>query len=164
VNGKPTYDLDGKLVKRRVPMADATFNGAPQSLYITPNGSPNSTLVFEGMACMLQECGIDTSELKHKCPGFKCKDPDANCCIWQTLWNQPDFINVKLILKGHCKKRSIKVLFLPKFHCKLNFIKQCWGMAKQLYQLKPCLSSEANLKQNTLAALDAVDLKSMHKF
>jgi hypothetical protein len=88
VNGKPTYDSDGKLVKRRVPMAGATFNGAPQSLYITPDGSPNGALVFKGMACMLQERGIDTSKLKRECPGFKCKDPDANCCIWRTLWNQ----------------------------------------------------------------------------
>jgi hypothetical protein len=106
-----------------------------QSLYFTPDGSPDGTLVFKGMACMLQERGIDISELKRECPGFKSKDPDANCCIRWTLWNQPDFINVKLIIEEHCEKRGIEVLFLPKFHCELNFIKQCWGMAKQLYQI-----------------------------
>jgi hypothetical protein len=42
VNGKPTYDSDGKLVKRRVPMADATLNGVLQSLYFNPMAVPTA--------------------------------------------------------------------------------------------------------------------------
>jgi hypothetical protein len=162
-NGKPTYGLDGKLIKKRVPMGDATFDGAPQSLYCSSNNNPNGPMVFKGMAQILQERGVDTAGLNRECPGFKCKDTSSNCCIRRTLWNQPDFINVKSILEEHCEKRGIKVLFLPKFHCELNFIEQCWGTAKRVYRLNPRSSSEADLERNTLAALDAIDLKSMRK-
>jgi hypothetical protein len=113
-------------------MGDATFNGAPQSLYCSSNNNPNGPVVFKGMAQILQERGVDTAGLNRECPGFKCKDTSSNCCIRRTLWNQPDFINVKSILEEHCEKRGIKVLFLPKFHCELNFIEQCWGTAKRV--------------------------------
>jgi hypothetical protein len=162
-DGRPTHGPDGKVLKKQVPMSNGWFNGVSQSFYFTPNDSSGCALVFKGMRKILEECGIDSSELDHECKGFKCANPDANCCICRTLWNQPDFRDFRLLLKQHCKKRGFEVVFLPKFHCELNFVKQCWGMAKRIYRINPHSSSEANLERNTLAALDSVDLKSMCK-
>ncbi|KAF8961236.1 hypothetical protein BDZ97DRAFT_1664657, partial [Flammula alnicola] len=56
------------------------------------------------------------------------------------------------------------IFFLPKFHYKLNFIKQCWGYAKHIYCLNPESSCEDHLKNYALAALDSVSLVSMQQF
>jgi hypothetical protein len=80
------------------------------------------------------------------------------------VYNEPDFVNVKTILEKNCNARGFKVLFLPKFHCELNFIEQCWGFAKRIYRLNPESSREDALERNMLAALEAVPLKSMRKF
>jgi hypothetical protein len=79
------------------------------------------------------------------------------------LCNQPDFARVESLLKAYCKSQGVEVIFLPKFHCKLNFIEQCWGYAKQIYQHYPPSSKEADLEQSVVSALEAVPLDSMRK-
>ena len=59
---------------------------------------------------------------------------------------------------------GVQVIFLPKFHCELNFIEQCWGFAKRIYRLNPESSREDQLEKNALDALEAVPLTSMRKF
>ncbi|KIY61088.1 hypothetical protein CYLTODRAFT_363327 [Cylindrobasidium torrendii FP15055 ss-10] len=51
---------------------------------------------------------------------------------------------------------GIRVLFLPKFHCELNPIEQCWGYAKRLYRLNPESSREDTLKVNAERALSEI--------
>jgi len=77
------------------------------------------------------------------------------------LYNEPDFKNVDSILKADAKVQGFQILFLPKFHRKLNFIKQCWEHAKRWYQIFPSSSKEDDLEQNVLQALDEVPLISM---
>jgi hypothetical protein len=63
-----------------------------------------------------------------------------------------------------CRSRGVEVVFLPKFHCELNFIEQCWGRAKSIYRTYPPSSKEEDLTRNTLSALASIPLTMMRKF
>ncbi|KAJ8579338.1 hypothetical protein M405DRAFT_897044 [Rhizopogon salebrosus TDB-379] len=80
------------------------------------------------------------------------------------LYNQPDFVAVESNLETVCKTRGFSVLFLPKFHCELNFIEQCWGYAKCTYRHYPASSKQADLERNILSALESVPLDCMRRF
>jgi hypothetical protein len=145
-------------------MGNAQFaDGTPQPLYF-PEGHERAS-VFKGMAVILEERGFaDVQNLRVECPKFKCPLNAFNCCCRRLLYNQPYFANTKTILETTCQAQNCEVIFLPKFHCELNFIEQCWGYAKRIYHLNPASSREDQLEKNTLAALEAVPLKSMRKF
>ena len=113
----------------------------------------------------LEERGFQNMAKVHaECKGFKCVPGATSCCCHRILYNQPDFANVPSILELACKALGVLVIFLPKFHCELNFIEQCWGFAKRIYRLNPESSWEDHLEKNALDALEAVPLTSMHKF
>jgi hypothetical protein len=118
------------------------------------------------MEVILKECGlIAESQLKAQCnPKFDCPDKgQTSCCCRSVLYNQLDFVEVESLLETYCKCRGVAVIFLLKFHCELDFIKQCWGYAKWIYQHYPPSSKEADLEQNLLAALESVPIESMRK-
>jgi hypothetical protein len=116
------------------------------------------------MAVLLDERGINITGKKAQCTNFKCPPPALDCCCRRLLYNQPDFEGIKSCLESDCEARGFQLLFLPKFHCELNFIEQCWGYAKRLYRLNPESSREDALERNALAALDAVPLISMRRY
>ena len=145
-------------------MGDATLtDGTKQSLYFLWGHVKEG--LFKGMQVILQERGLMTeSNLLAQCPDFKCPNKGTrNCCCRQTLYNQPDFMEVESMLETYCRSHGVDVIFLPKFHCNLNFIEQCWGYAKRIYQHYPASSKEADLERNLLASLEAVPLQSMQK-
>jgi hypothetical protein len=72
-------------------------------------------------------------------------------------------MNAKSLLQGLCKARGFKVLFLPKFHCELNFIEMCWGHAKRTHRLYLPSSKEEDLERNMLAALETISIEQMQK-
>ncbi|KAF7317931.1 hypothetical protein MKEN_00881200 [Mycena kentingensis (nom. inval.)] len=161
-DGSQIYTRDGKFQKKKIPMTGAVFNGQPQKLYFSdPHPLAGQ---FKGMDEILQERGISTNGKLAQCKGFKCPPPALDCCCQRILYNQPDFKQVQSMLEMECETAGFDVLFLPKFHCELNFIEQCWGYAKRLYRLNPESSREDALERNTLAALDAVPLVSMRRF
>ena len=149
-------------MKTKVCMDDATFkDGSPQLLYF-PDNHPVSPGCFKGMAVLLQEHGlVKESKLQFECPRFKCKPGVRDCCCRRVLYTQPDFVAVESLLETHGHVQGFEVLLLPKFHCELNFIKQCWGYAKRKYCEFPPSSKEADLKRNPLAALEMVSLNKM---
>jgi len=162
-NGKPVYGSDGKILKTKIQMEDATFaDGTKQALYFEPE-HPKAGL-FKGMAVILEERGlINESKLRAQCKNFKCPPGQSSCCCRRALYNQPDFVQVESLLETTCKARGFSVIFLPKFHCELNFIEQCWGFAKRIYRHYPPSSKEADLEQNVLSALESVPLDSMRR-
>jgi hypothetical protein len=134
-NGKPIYTPDGKILKTKIQMHGAKFvNRTFQSLYF-PDGHEKAGL-FKGMAVILQERRlIEESKLRAQCSMKWDTCPDrsqSNCCCRRTLYNQPDFVNIESLLETYGKSHSVQIIFLPKFHCELNFIEQCWGFAKRM--------------------------------
>jgi hypothetical protein len=165
-NGKPIYTPDGKILKMKIQMHGTKFaDGTPQSLYF-PAGHEKAGL-FKGMAVILQEHGlVEESKLKAQCSKQWSACPDngrSNCCCCRSLYNQPDFVDIESLLEAYAKSRGVQIIFLPKFHCELNFIEQCWGFAKQIYRHYPASLKEADLEQNMLSAREAVLLESMRK-
>ena len=162
--GKPVYKSDRTPEKVKIHMKDGQLpNGEPQSFYF-PEGHPRAG-VFKGMAVILEERGFgEMSKMWAECKKFKCAEGATDCCCRRILYNQPDFANVDLLLESICADRGFQVLFLPKFHCELNFIEQCWGRAKSVYRTYPESSRVDQLEENTLTALESVPLSMMRKF
>jgi hypothetical protein len=164
-------DNDGR--EKHVPMQDARFSdGSPQSLYFPPGHLLAGQ--FKGMRTLIQERrekGANLPDpmvggkngLKAQCKKFQCSPERTNCCCRRILFSEPDFSQVPSALEQHCEKRGYKVIFLPKFHCELNFIEQVWGYAKRLYRECPASLLEEDLENNALESLDAVPLISMHR-
>jgi hypothetical protein len=165
-NGKPIYTPDGKILKTKIQMHGTKFaDGTPQSLYYLA-GHKKAGL-FKGMAVILQERRlVEESKLKAQCSKQWAACPNngqSNCCCRRTLYNQPKFVDIESWLEAYAKSCGVQIIFLLKYHCELNFIEQCWGFAKQIYQHYPASSKEADLEQNMLSALEVVPLESMRK-
>ncbi len=163
-NGKQVYNSDGKPAKKTIKMGPGTMpDGSLQDFYF-PEGHPRAG-VFKGMSVILAERGlVEESKLKAQCNDkFQCPPGATNCCCRRTLYCQPDFANVVSVLEIHCRERGFSVIFLPKFHCELNFIEQCWEYAKRVYRHFPVSSKEADLERNVIEALDSVPLVSMRR-
>jgi len=157
--GKLIRGPDGKPTKQKVRMADGFHDGAPQEFYWLEGHKKSG--MFKGMATILTECGFDVKNLKAQCKNFDCAIGVTDCCCRRILYCQPDFTNVESFLETTCKARGFHVIFLPKFHCKLNFIEQCWGFAKWLYRTYPMSMKESDLEINVVKVLDSVPISSM---
>ncbi|KAI5993568.1 hypothetical protein EDD15DRAFT_2167169 [Pisolithus albus] len=122
-DGRTVRGADGKVVKEKIRMADGQMpNGDPQPLYF-PDGHEKAGW-FKGMAQILVERGYESAHaLPSECKDFKCPSGrDSYCCCRRLMFNQPDFANVDSLLESSCRVQGFNVVFLPKFHCELNFI------------------------------------------
>ncbi|KAF9494263.1 hypothetical protein BDN71DRAFT_1483126 [Pleurotus eryngii] len=159
-NGKPVYDTDGKIKKERACMANGKFADGHEQDFYFPEGHDHAGQ-FKGMAAIIEERGFsDIAKKKAQCgKSFSnCPEGATDCCCHWFLYNQPDFMHVESLLKQDAKAMGFRVIFLPKFHCELNFIEQCWGYAKQCYRMYPPSSKEEDLEQNLLQSLEEVPL------
>ena len=109
------------------------------------------------------------AKLKAECKNFKCplpvvSDAAIKCCQRRVLYNEPDFAEQESALEMLCHSRGFEVLFLPKFHCELNFIEQCWGHSKRAYRQYPPTSKEDDLEKNLLSAVESVPLEIMRRY
>ena len=158
-NGKIRYAPDGKPEKKKIPMSPGKFaDGTPHNFY-------NEDGVFKGMTRILQERGLtNEAKLNAECKIFKCPEGATRCCQRRVLYNQPDFAEQGSGLEILGQDFGFEVIFLPKFHCELNFIEQCWGHAKRVYRQYPVSSKEEDLEKNLLTALESVPLSVMRKY
>jgi hypothetical protein len=88
------------------------------------------------MQTILTERGYTVKGKNTECTNFQCAvDADGNygeCCMRRMLFNEPDFAGTQSLLEEECSSKGISAIFLPKFHCELNPIEQCWGYSKRL--------------------------------
>ncbi|KAK7042832.1 hypothetical protein R3P38DRAFT_3449566, partial [Favolaschia claudopus] len=115
--GKQARMRDGWFIKdgRRV----------PQSMVFPANHSqyPNEP---KGMKYVLAERGFNVKNLRGKCKN-KCEVGAVMCCCKRLLELQPDFLEQKSLVQEVIEEAGHLCIFLPKFHCELNFIEFFWG-------------------------------------
>jgi hypothetical protein len=117
---------------------------------------------------ILQERGYENAQqLRAQCKDFNCpktaEPEDQHCCCRRILYNEPDFQSVVSTVEQECLQQGFQVLFLPKFHCELNFIEQCWGHAKRVYRDFPLSKSEVEMEEYVMNALSSVDVEMMRR-
>lgn len=137
VDGKIQYAANGKPQKSTIQMGPGILpNGLPHYFYDTTSTTVLGT--SKGTTKLLQERGlIEEAKLNGSCKNFKCPTGATCCCQKRMLYNQPDFANQLSAIEIVCKARGFEAVFLPKFHCELNFIEQCWRRAKRVYRRHP---------------------------
>jgi hypothetical protein len=156
VDGKPVYLPNGKPKKMRVKMGPGRFTDRTVHVFY------DAADWFKGMTGLLMERGLtEEAKLNAQCKDFRCTPGATACCQRRVLYNQPDFAIQESVLETRCNACGFEVLFLPKFHCELNFIEQCWGHMKRIYRQYPPSSKEADLEANIVTALESVPVVAM---
>ncbi|CAE6493712.1 unnamed protein product [Rhizoctonia solani] len=117
-------------------------NGLPQSFY-----DPNEPRRFKGMAWILRELGLSHLAEKNAVCSKGCEPRRTDCCCRRVM-NQPDFKSRDSTLQETARQLGTQVIFLPKYHCELTMIEQCWGLAKRDYRDTPPNSNPKVLKAN----------------
>ncbi len=133
-------------------------DGSVQSMHL-PNGQP------KGIKLVLEERGLwPQSQLKRICDDCKKHSPvSENCCAVRVLSLQPDFLAQRPLIKEIIENWGHKVIFYPKFHCELNFIKMFWDAAKR-YTRNNCDYSFKSLERTVPEALNYVPLEQIRRY
>ena len=76
---------------------------------------------------------------------------------------QPDFVEQKSSVQEVVEEAGHLCIFLPKFHCELNFIEFFWGAVKKYFQ-EHCDYTFETLKTNLPKALESVQISTIRKW
>ncbi|KAF8601597.1 hypothetical protein BDV93DRAFT_445445, partial [Ceratobasidium sp. AG-I] len=142
-------------------------DGSPQSLYWPPghpSGRPTEWW-FKGTAQILFERGVSNAfELRAVCPSGCPDSSGTNCCCRRTLFNQPDFLDQKSALQELVESRGCSMILLPKYHCELNPIEQCWGASKRAFRSYGIPKSMPEMRNQIIESLDSIDIVQIRRF
>lgn len=97
---------------------------------IFPADHPNHPNKPKGIKVILTERGLYQVKLRGKCK-TKCVTAATACCNKHILELQPDFQQQKSLIQEVIEAAGHLCIFLPKFHCELNFIEFFWGVVKK---------------------------------
>ena len=85
----------------------------------------------KGIKAILVERGLWQTNLRGKCKA-KCDVDVEVCCNKRLLSLQTDFQEQKIsLVQETIEAAGHLCLFLPKFHCEINFIEFFWGAVKK---------------------------------
>ncbi|KIJ39957.1 hypothetical protein M422DRAFT_174478, partial [Sphaerobolus stellatus SS14] len=136
---------------------------------IFPPDHPQFPLKPKGMQQVLMERGLYRSGLKMQCKkkkdgsGGRCQPNSTDCCARHILDLQPDFHEQKSLVQEVIEEAGHLCIFLPKFHCELNFVEFFWGAVKR-YLHEHSDGSFAMLKENMGKALSSMPLATIRKW
>jgi hypothetical protein len=116
----------------------------------------------KGIKAVLTEHGLHQNGLRGKCKS-KCETDTTACCHKQILELQADFMEQKSLVQEVIEAAGHLCLFLPKFHCELNFIEFFWGMVKKFLR-DHCNYTFNTLKENMPKALASVPLETIRRW
>jgi transposase len=123
-----------------------------------PQNHPDHPNEPKGVKAVLTERGL-YQRLRGKCKN-KCESEAISCCNRRILELQPDFKEQKSLVQEVIEAAGHLCIFLPKFHCELNFIEFFWGVVKK-YLRDNCDYTFATLKENMPKALESVHLSTI---
>jgi hypothetical protein len=126
---------------------------------IYPPDHPTFPNEPKGIKAILTECGLWQPSLRGKCK--KCTSD--MCCGRQILELQPDFREQKSLVQEVIEEAGHLCVFIPKFHCELNFIEFFWGMVKK-YLRENCDYTFDTLKANMPKALASVPIQTIRRW
>jgi hypothetical protein len=128
---------------------------------------PNHPRQAKGIKQVLIERGLFRTKLVMQCKkgdgSVKCPVDSTDCCAKRILDLQPDFALQKSLVQEVIEAAGHLCIFLPKFHCELNFIEFYWGAVKK-YLRENCDYSFNTLKQNMPLALASVSVSTIRKW
>ena len=76
---------------------------------------------------------------------------------------QPDFQEQRSLVQEVIEAAGHLCIFLPKFHCELNFIEYFWGAVKK-YLRDHCDYTFPTLRENLPKALESVAVETIRKW
>lgn len=114
----------------------------------------------KGMKVVLQEHGLFLPGLHMDC---KQHDTTNNCCARHILECQPDFMQQCSLVQETIEAAGHLCLFLPKYHCELNFIEFFWGAVKA-HLCANCDYTFEGSKNNMEKALRSVSVDTIQKW
>jgi hypothetical protein len=129
---------------------------------IFPVEHPEFPDLPKGMKQVLQERDLWVDGLKMKCRS-KCPVGSANCCAKQLLDAQLDFQEQRSLVQEVIEAAGHLCIFLPKFHCELNFIEYFWGAVKKFLR-DHCDYTFTTLQENLPKALESVAVETIRKW
>jgi hypothetical protein len=171
--GHSAYAEDALLVSRmnlkpggkQARLKDGWFFQAGQRIVqkmIFPSDHPEFPDMPKGMKQVLMERGLWSNKLLMHCKD-KCQAGGMTCCAKRILELQPDFKAQKSLVQEVIEAAGHLCIFLPKFHCELNFIEFFWGSVKR-YLRENCDYTFQTLQENMPKGLASVDLKTIRKW
>lgn len=107
----------------------------------------------KGMKQILLEQGLWKNGLVMQCKKAKdgsrrkCALGATHCCAKCILDLQPDFLEQQSLVQEVIEAAGHLCIFLPKFHCELNFIEFFWGAVKRYLRMH-CDYTFTTLQEN----------------
>lgn len=129
---------------------------------VFPSDDPKHAREPKGIKAVLTERGLFRKKLRGRCES-KCEVGALACCNKRILELQPDFQEQKSLVQEVIEAAGHLCIFLPKFHCELNFIEFFWGAVKK-YLRDRCDYTFDTLKENMPLALASVQLQTIRKW
>jgi hypothetical protein len=170
--GHSAYSEDALLVSRmnlrpggkQARMRDGWFmwndEKVAQSMIFPPD-HPDFADQPKGMKQVLSERGLWDNGLRMQCK--KCDFDDKSCCAKRILEFQPDFKAQRSKVQEVIEEAGHLCIFLPKFHCELNFIEFFWGAVKPWLR-ENCDYTFQTLQENLPKAMEHVQLVTIRRW